>query len=95
MARRYQRDGAPSGTQGSWTTTSAQILNSHVNKTKWRVTPKRKTGAAAKHLLIEPLNQTPQIAQENGLLPADARQQINQLVLLPNGLIHTATSSYD
>ena len=29
--------------------TSAQIL--HENKTKWRVAPKRKTGAAAKHLL--------------------------------------------
>ena len=28
---------------------SAQIL--HENKTKWRVAPKRKTGAAAKHLL--------------------------------------------
>ena len=46
------------------TTTSAQILNSHENKTKWRVALKRKTGAAAKHLLIghladwtmEPLN---------------------------------------
>ena len=35
------------------TTTSAQILNSHENKTKWRVALKRKTGAAAKHLLIE------------------------------------------
>ena len=38
------------------TTTSAQILNSHENKTKWRVALKRKTGAAAKHLLIEPWN---------------------------------------
>ena len=38
------------------TTTSAQILNSHENKTKWRVALKRKTGAAAKHLLIEPGN---------------------------------------
>lgn len=34
------------------TTTSAQILNSHENKTKWRVALRRKTGAAAKHLLI-------------------------------------------
>ena len=33
------------------TTTSAQILNSHENKTKGGVAPKRKTGAAAKHLL--------------------------------------------
>ena len=31
------------------TTTSAQIL--HESKTKWRIAPKRKTGAAAKHLL--------------------------------------------
>ena len=31
------------------TTISAQIL--HENKAKWRVAPKRKTGAAAKHLL--------------------------------------------
>ena len=31
------------------TTVSAQIL--HENKAKWRVAPKRKTGAAAKHLL--------------------------------------------
>ena len=38
------------------TTTSAQILNSHENKTKWRVALKRKTGAATKHLLIERLN---------------------------------------
>ena len=38
------------------TTTSAQILNSHENKTKWRVALKRKTGAVAKHLLIEPWN---------------------------------------
>ena len=53
-----------------------------------------KNRAAAKHLLIEPLNQKPQTAQENGLLPADSRQQINQLVFLPNGLIHTATSTY-
>ena len=69
------------------TTTSAQILNSHENKTKWRVALKRKTGAAAKHLLIghladwsmEPLNHRtiePKIAQEYGLLPADARQQL-------------------
>ena len=66
------------------TTTSAQILNSHENKTKWRVALKRKTGAAVKHLLIEPWNhrtiepsnQKSQIAQEYGLLPADARQQI-------------------
>ena len=66
------------------TTTSAQILNSHENKTKWRVALKRKTGAAAKHLLIEPWNhgtiepsnQKSQIAQEYGLLPANARQQL-------------------
>ena len=32
-----------------WTTISAQIL--HGNKKKWRVAPKRKTGAAAKHSL--------------------------------------------
>ena len=32
-----------------WTTISAQIF--HENKTKWRVAPKRKTGAAAKHSL--------------------------------------------
>ena len=38
------------------TTTSAQILNSHENKTKRRVTLKRKTGGAAKHLIIEPWN---------------------------------------
>ena len=65
------------------TTTSAQILNSHENKTKWGIALKRKTGAAAKHLLIEPWNhwtiqpsnQKSQIAQEYGLLPADARQQ--------------------
>ena len=38
------------------TTTSAQILNSHENKTKWRVALKRKTGAATKHLLIERWN---------------------------------------
>ena len=47
------------------TTTSAQILNSHENKTKWR----RKTGAAAKHLLIEPWNhqtKKSQITQEYG-----------------------------
>ena len=47
---------------------SAQILNSHENKAKWRVAPKRKTGAAGYNLLkqtadctalqsqIEPLN---------------------------------------
>ena len=29
-----------------WTMISAQILNSHENKTKWRVAPKRKTGTA-------------------------------------------------
>ena len=67
------------------TTTSAQILNSHENKTKWRVALKRKTGAAAaKHLLIEPWNhgtiepsnQKSQIAQEYGLLPANARLQL-------------------
>ena len=49
------------------TTTSAQILNSHGNKTKWRVALKRKTVAAAKHLLIEPRNhrtKKSQIAQE-------------------------------
>ena len=32
-----------------WTTISAQIL--HENRTKWRVAPKRNTGAAAKHSL--------------------------------------------
>ena len=32
-----------------WTTISAQTL--HENKTKWRVAPKRKTGAVAKHSL--------------------------------------------
>ena len=60
------------------TTTSAQILNSHENKTKWRVALKRKTGAATKHLLIERWNhrtKNHQIAQEYGLLPADFRQQ--------------------
>ena len=72
-----------------WTMISAQTL--HENKTKWWVAPKRKTGAAAKHPLkqtadctalqsqidwtMEPLNQKSQIAQEYGLLPADARQQ--------------------
>ena len=63
------------------TTTSAQILNSHENKTKRRVALKRKTGAAAKHLMIEPWNhrtKNHQIAQEYGLLPADARQQLKQ-----------------
>ena len=70
-----------------WTMISAQTL--HENKTKWWVAPKRKTGAAAKHPLkqttdctalqsqidwtMEPLNQKSQIAQEYGLLPADAR----------------------
>ena len=38
-----------------WTATSAQIFNSYENKTKWRVAPKRKTGATAKPLVIEPL----------------------------------------
>ena len=73
-----------------WTTISAQILRE--NKTKWRVAPKRKAGAVAKHSLnqtadctalqsqidwtIEPLNQKCQIDQEYGLLPADARQQL-------------------
>ena len=56
---------------------SAQIL--HENKTKWRVAPKRKTGAAAKHSLKQtPEKKNPQksqIAQEYGLLPADAPQQ--------------------
>ena len=50
---------------------------------------KRKTGAAATHLTaqrcshrliehrtMEPLNEKFQIAQEYGLLPADARQQL-------------------
>ena len=67
---------------------------SRESQTKWRVAPKRKTGAAANHLLkqaadcttaavtdwlnhraIEPLNEKSQIAQEYGLLPANARQQ--------------------
>ena len=72
------------------TTTSAQILNSHENKTKWRVALKRKTGAAAKHVLIghladwtielsnyrtiEPKNL--KSLKNMGVLPADARQQI-------------------
>ena len=72
-----------------WTTISAQTLRE--NKTKWWVAPTRKRGAAAEHLLkqtadctapqsqidwtMEPLNQKSQIAQEYGLLPADARQQ--------------------
>ena len=46
------------------TTTSAQILNAHENKTKWRLALKRKTGAAAKHLLIEPRNQPARPAPE-------------------------------
>ena len=73
-----------------WTTISAQLLRE--NKTKWRVAPKRKTGAVAKHSLnqtadctalqsqidwtMEPLNQKSQIDQEYGLLPADAWQQL-------------------
>ena len=59
------------------TTTSAQILNSHENKTKWRVPLKGKTGAAANNLLVEPWNhptiqpsnhrtKKSQIAQEYG-----------------------------
>ena len=60
------------------TTTSAQILNSHENKTKWRVALKRKTGAAAKHLnhrTIEPSNQKISYRSRIWVLPADARQQ--------------------
>ena len=58
------------------TTTSAQILNSHEDKTKWRVALKRKTGAAAKHLLIEPWNHgTMEPKNLKSLMPADARQQ--------------------
>ena len=34
-----------------WTTTSAQIL--HENYRKWRLPLKAKTGAAAKHLLVD------------------------------------------
>ena len=58
------------------------------NKTKWRVTPKRKTYAPATHLLKQTADctalqsqidwistQKSQIVQEYGLLPADARQQ--------------------
>ena len=62
---------------------SAQIL--YESKTKWRVAPKRKTGAAAKQtadctalqsqMTIEPSNQKSQMDQEYDLLPADARQQ--------------------
>ena len=66
------------------TITSAEILNSHENKTKWRVALKGKTGPAAKHLLIEPWNhgtmepsnQKSQIVLEYGLLPADRESQI-------------------
>ena len=67
----------------------------HENKTKWRVARKRQTGAAAKHLLkqtadctvlqsqIEPLlNQKSQIAQEYGLLLADAQQQMSRKFFL-------------
>ena len=67
----------------------------HENKTKWGVAPKRQTGAAAKHLLkqtadctvlqsqIEPLlNQKSQIAQEYGLLLADAQQQMSRKFFL-------------
>ena len=57
------------------TTTSAQILNSHENKTKWRIALKRKTGAAAKHLPIEPSNQKISNRSRVWVLPADARQQ--------------------
>ena len=59
------------------TTTSAQILNSHENKTKWRIALKRKTGAAAKDLLIEPWNHgTKKISNRSRIwvLPADVRQ---------------------
>ena len=63
----------------------------HENKTNWRVSPKRQRRAAAKDFTclsrwlrsaavtdwtIEPLNQKSQIAQEYGMLPADARQQL-------------------
>ena len=62
----------------------------HEDKPNWRVSPKRQRGEAAKDLLkpltaqieplnhrtIEPLNQKSQIAQEYGLLPTDARQQL-------------------
>ena len=61
------------------TTTSAQILNAHENKTKWRLALKRKTGAAAKHLLIEPWNhgtKKSQIAQEYGCCPGGVRTTI-------------------
>ena len=67
----------------------------HENKTKWRVAPKRQTGAAAKHLLkqtadftvlqsqIEPLlNQKSQIVQEYGLLLADAQKQMSRKFFL-------------
>ena len=50
-----------------WTTISKQILRDP-NK-KWRVAPKRKKGAAANRLLKS------QVAQECGVLLADARQQ--------------------
>ena len=77
------------------TTTSAQILNSHENKTKWRIALKRKTGAAAKHLLIghladwtmepwnhgtiEPSDQKISRRSRIWVLPADARQQKRRL----------------
>ena len=44
---------------------SAQIL--HESKTKWRVDDRT----------MEPWNEKSQIAEEYGLLPADARQQIS------------------
>ena len=76
-----------------WTTISVQTL--HESQTKWQVAPKRKTGLSAKHLLkqtadctvlqsqidwtIEPLNKKSQIAQEYGLWPADAQQQLKRV----------------
>ena len=64
--------------QMQWTTTSAQILNSHENKTKWQVAMhllKQTADCTALQSQIEPLSQKSHIAKEYGLLPADAQQQ--------------------
>ena len=61
-----------------WTMISAQILNSHENKTEWQVAThllKQTADCTALQSQIEPLSQKSHTTKEYGLLPADAQQQ--------------------
>ena len=65
------------------TTTSAQILNSHENKTKWRVALKRKKGATAKHLLIESWNHGTMEPWNHGTKKSQIAQEYGCFRLMP------------